>query len=210
MSLSLGELDEEHQFMITPPRLDETALFRRTLARAISLPIFLLILLALIFLWQLNSLLDAAQWVDHTDQVITQAHTIQELLIDQETGLRGYVITGEQDFLEPYQRAQASIASTLGVLASLVSDTPTQQELIGAIQANYGQWLLYARGLISVRDQGGDYAAIVKQRQGKRLMDAMRAQVQSLLRMEEQLREQRAQTVQFTTQVVIGSSIAGV
>jgi PAS domain S-box-containing protein len=210
MSLSLGELDEEHQFMITPPRLDETALFRRTLARAISLPIFLLILLALIFLWQLNSLLDAAQWVDHTDQVITQAHAIQELLIDQETGLRGYVITGEQDFLEPYRRAQTSISPTLGVLASLVSDTPTQQELIGAIHANYGQWLLYARGLISVRDRGGDYAAIVKQRQGKRLMDAMRAQVQSLLRMEEQLREQRAQTVQFTTQVVIGSSIAGV
>ena len=38
---------------------------------------------------------------------------------------------------------------------------------------------------IRVRDDGGDYAAIIKQHDGKRLMDAMRAQVQSLLRMAE-------------------------
>src|SRR5688500_4990858 len=111
--------------MTTPPRLNETALFRRTLARAIALPVFLLIMLVLIFLWQLNSLLDAADWVDHADQVIAQTHTIQTLLIDQETGLRGYVITGEQDFLEPYRQSQISIVPTLGALSGLVSDTPT-------------------------------------------------------------------------------------
>jgi CHASE3 domain sensor protein len=196
--------------MTTPSRLNETALFRRTLVRAISLPVFLLIMLALIFLWQLNSLLAAAQWVDHTDQVIAQAHMIQALLLEQETGLRGYMITGEQDFLDPYRRAQTSIIPSLGALDVLVSDTPTQPELIGAIRSNYDQWLLYARKLISVRDQGGDYAAIVKQRDGEQLMKTMRAQIQSLLRMQEDLRDQRAQTVQFTTQVVVGSSIAGV
>jgi PAS domain S-box-containing protein len=196
--------------MTTPPRLNETALFRRTLARAIALPVFLLIMLVLIFLWQLNSLLDAADWVDHADQVIAQTHTIQTLLIDQETGLRGYVITGEQDFLDPYRQSQLSIVPTLGALSGLVSDTPTQLDLIGALRTNYDRWLRYASALIDVRDQGGDYAAIVKQREGKQLMDAMRAQVQSLLRMQVQLRDQRAQTVQFTTQVVVVSSIAGV
>src|SRR4051794_17263131 len=114
--------NQERQFMTTMPRLNETALFRRTLARAIALPIFLLIVLALIFLWQLTNLLDAAQWVDHTDRVIAQGHTVQELLIDQETGLRGYVITGEQVFLDPYRQAQTAIVPTLGDLHSLVSD----------------------------------------------------------------------------------------
>jgi PAS domain S-box-containing protein len=196
--------------MTTMPRLNETALFRRTLVRAIALPVFLLIVLALIFLWQLNSLLDAAQWVDHTDQVIAQAHTLQGLLIDQETGLRGYLITGEQDFLDPYQRAQILFTPTIGTLSGLVADNPAQQELLGAIRANYDPWLRYSRELIGVRDQGGDYAAIIKQRSGKRLMDAMRAQVQSLLCIEADLRDQRAHTVQITSQVVIGSSIAGV
>jgi PAS domain S-box-containing protein len=203
------EWDEEHQFMTTPPRLNENALFRRTLARAISLPIFLLVLLVMIFLWQLNSLMDAAQWVDHADRVIAQAHTTQSLLLDHETGLRGYLITGAPDFLEPYRQAQASMQPTLGTLSTLVADTPAQVELIGALRANYDQWLGYARQLIAVRDQGGDYATLVQQRQGKRLMDSMRAQVQSLLQMQEQQRDQRAQTVQFTTQVVIGSSILG-
>jgi len=196
--------------MTTSLRLNETALFRRTLVRAIALPVFLLIVLVLIFFWQLNSLLDAAHWVDHADQVIAQTHTLQALLLDHETGLRGYVITGEADFLDPYRQAQSSMIPTLDALNRLVSDIPTQLDLISAIRTNYDQWLLYARALISVRDQGGDPVAVVKQREGKRLMDAMRAQVQSLLRMEAQLRDQRAQTVQFTTQVVIASSIAGV
>jgi PAS domain S-box-containing protein len=196
--------------MTTMPRLNETALFRRTLARAIILPVALLIVLVMIFLWQLSSLLGAAQWVDHTDRVIAQVHTVQGLLTDQETGLRGYILTGEQDFLDPYRQAQASITPALDVLNTLVSDNPDQQQLVGALRSNYDQWLLYARNLLSVRDNGGDYVAVVKQRDGKRLMDAMRMQVQSLLSMEQNLRDQRAQAVQFTTQLVIGSSIAGV
>jgi hypothetical protein len=51
--------------MTTTLRLNEATLFRRILARAITPPVFLLIMLAQIFLWQLNSLLDAHQWVDH-------------------------------------------------------------------------------------------------------------------------------------------------
>ena len=117
--------------MTTIPRLNETVLFRRTLARAIALPVFLLVVLALIFLWQLNSLLDAAQWVDHTDQVIAQAHTVQELLIDQETGLRGYLITGQQDFLDPYRQAQASITPTLDTLHVLVADNSARAGCAG-------------------------------------------------------------------------------
>jgi PAS domain S-box-containing protein len=191
-------------------RLNETVLFRRTLARAIALPIFLLVVLALIFLWQLNSLLDAAQWVDHTDRVIAQAHRVQELLIDQETGLRGYLITGQQDFLDPYRQAQTSLKPTLDTLRALVGDNSAQQELIGALSANYGQWLEHTVGVLGVRDRGEDYAAVVQQRDAKRLMDTMRAQIQSLLRIEQDLRDQRAQTVQATTQIVIGSSIAGV
>ena len=164
----LPPADAGHAFMTTPPRLNETALFRRTLARAIALPVLLLIMLVLIFLWQLNNLLDAAQWVDHADQVIAQTHTLQALLLDHETGLRGYLITGESDFLDPYREAQTSMIPTLGTLNRLVSDTPAQLELIGALRANYDQWLLYARKLIDVRDQGGDYTVIVRQREGKR------------------------------------------
>src|SRR5262249_31350802 len=177
--------------------------------RAITLPVFLLIVLALIFLWQLNSLLDAAHWVDHTDQTIAKAHTLQELLIDQETGLRGYAITGVPDFLDPYRQAQAAIDPTFDELDGLVADNTAQQALVKAIRSNYGRWLVYSRELIGVRDRGGDYAGFVQQRTGKQLMDAMRAQIQSFLRIQVALRDQRSQAAQFTTQIVIVSSIAG-
>src|SRR5262249_36908264 len=183
---------QEIQSMTTIPRLNETALFRRTLARAITLPVFLLIVLALIFLWQLNSLLDAAHWVDHTDQTIAKAHTLQELLIDQETGLRGYAITGVPDFLDPYRQAQAAIDPTFDELDGLVADNTAQQALVKAIRSNYGRWLVYSRELIGVRDRGGDYAGFVQHRTGKQLMDAMRAQIQSFLRIQVALRDQRS------------------
>jgi PAS domain S-box-containing protein len=189
--------------------LNEAALFRRTLARAITLPVFLTIALTLIFLWQLNSLLSTAQSVAQSDQVIAQAQTVAEQLIDQESGLRGYVITGENDFLEPYQRAQATILPAFDTLTEQISDRPAQLELVAAIRANYDQWRTYAQDIIRLRNVGGDSVAAVRQRVGKNLMDSMRAQMQSLLRSEIALRDQRSQAAQFSTQVVIISSIAG-
>jgi CHASE3 domain sensor protein len=129
--------------MTATPRLNETALFRRTLVRVITLPVFLLIMLALIFLWQLNSLMNAAQWVDHTDQVIAQAHTLQGLLIDQEIGLRGYMITGEQDFLDPYRQAQTSISPMLGALGVVVLTTSDdERDRIEAYNLNVAGYIL--------------------------------------------------------------------
>ncbi|HEU5101375.1 MAG TPA: CHASE3 domain-containing protein [Roseiflexaceae bacterium] len=195
--------------MATTPRLNETILFRRTLTRAITLPVFLTVALTLIFLWQLNSLLLATQSVAQSDQVIAQAQTVEEQLIDQETGLRGYVITGEPDFLEPYQQAQVTIFPAFDQLNALVSERPAQVQLVAATRQNYEQWRAYSQNLIRLRDAGGDYAATVRQRVGKRLMDAMRAQMQSLLRSEIALRDQRSQAAQLSTQVVVISSIAG-
>jgi PAS domain S-box-containing protein len=195
--------------MSTTPRLNEASLFRRTLARAITLPVFLLIALTLIFLWQLNSLLMVAQSVAQTDQVIAQAQTAEVLLIDQETGLRGYLLTGEPDFLEPYQRAQAIIVPSLSQLGGMVSDQPAQVDLVARIRASYDQWHTYSQEVIRLHDQGGDYSAIVRERVGKSLMDAMRAQMQSLLRIQAALRDERSLAAQYSAQVVVVSSIAG-
>lgn len=189
--------------------LNEAALFRRTLARAITLPVFLTIALTLIFLWQLSSLLSAAESVAQSDQVIAQIQTVAEQLIDQETGLRGYLITGESDFLEPYQQAQTTISPALDRLAELIAGRPAPLEIVATIRSNYGQWRTYAQDLIRLRDAGGDSAAAVRQRVGKNLMDTMRAQLQSVLRTEVALRDQRSQAAQRSTQVVIISSIAG-
>ena len=67
-----------------------------------------------IFVWQVTMLLSANALVEHYDTVIDHANQVQTLMVDMETGLRAYVITGDQKFLEPYDRAQQPLADYLG------------------------------------------------------------------------------------------------
>ncbi|HIK16426.1 MAG TPA: CHASE3 domain-containing protein [Leptolyngbyaceae cyanobacterium M33_DOE_097] len=96
--------------------------FRRGLTRAIFLPIALPLLLSGISIWQIARLLTALEWVNHTDQVISHANSSQKLLLDMETGFRGYLLTGKQSFLEPYKRANASVVPALNQLKQLVHE----------------------------------------------------------------------------------------
>ena len=60
----------------------ERVSFRRTLVRAVLLPLLLMTALAGVFLWQISRLLAAFQWVERSDQVIAQANYTQKLLVD--------------------------------------------------------------------------------------------------------------------------------
>ena len=97
--------------------------FRRILIRAVLLPLVLSVALAGIFFWQINRLLSAAGWVEHTDEVIAQANLAQKLLIDMETGVRGYLITNDHAFLEPYEQAEPKVSPLLASLRQLTSDS---------------------------------------------------------------------------------------
>jgi len=189
------------------PQIDQPQ-FRRALARAIIFPLIALLLFVTILLWQLEDMLAASILVDHSDEAIAQAHATQNLLVDMETGLRGYLITGERDFLQPYLRAQPSIEPAIANLAALVADNPEQSALVNQLVPDYTAWQQYASSVIQMRDSGGDYASFVRSRVGKQHMDAIRAQLDRFIDAEMLLRDQRSRTSQRTTQIVIGTSIA--
>ncbi len=189
------------------PRIDQLR-FKRALTWAITLPLIALLLFVSVLLWQLEDMLAASRLVDHTDQAISQAHVTQNLLVDMETGLRGYLITGERNFLEPYLQAQRLIQPAFANLAVLVADDSDQSALLNQLMPNYNAWRQYAQNVIQLRDSGGDYASLVRSRAGKQHMDALQAQIDRLIQTEMTLRDVRSQTSQWTTQVVIGTSIA--
>jgi PAS domain S-box-containing protein len=189
------------------PQIDQPH-FKRALTRAIVFPLIALLLFVSVLLWQLEDMLAVAGLVDHSDEAIAQAHVTQSLLVDMETGLRGYLITGERDFLEPYLQAQPLIQPAFANLAVLVADNPDQSGLLSQLTPNYIAWQEYASSVIQLRDAGGDYASLVRSRAGKQRMDAMRAQIDRFVDAEMTLRDQRSRTSQRITQIVIGSSIA--
>src|SRR4051794_14730174 len=119
--------------------------FRQLLTRSVLLPPALFGFLALVFLGQILYLLSAAQWVDHTDQLIAKANALLKLLVDGETGMRGYLITGEPMFLEPYRVEEERVGPAFEGLMELVSDNPPQVERLQALRTDHIHWQDYAR-----------------------------------------------------------------
>ena len=189
------------QVAISPQR------FRRTLAQIILLPVALLAVLATIFLFQLNSLVQASRLVNHTDEVIREAGAIEELLLDQQVSLRGYLISGEADNLEAYRANSAAIERQFAVLSGLIEDNPTQMARVGEIDRAYRDWLAYAKTLPAMRAAGTSAAALSE---SERRVNAVRDIIDTFIQSEQGLLAERNQGVERSTQVITLTSIASV
>jgi signal transduction histidine kinase len=180
--------------------------FRRRLTSAIALPIILLLLLSGVSIWQITRLLSAMQWVDHTDRVIARANNLQKLLLDIETGVRGYQLTGTPEFLEPYLQASAQINTAFDQLGDLVADNSTQVKRLKNIESEQITWYKSISQAIA-RKQRGEIEPLLGLKYRKQITDAMRRQIADFIATEEQLRNQRVEMAQKTNQRVIFSSI---
>ncbi|MCM3871152.1 MAG: CHASE3 domain-containing protein, partial [Pyrinomonadaceae bacterium] len=181
--------------------------FKRILTRAVLLPLVLMALLSMFFLWQISNLLSAAQAVEQTDEVISKANEAQKLLLDMETGMRGYLIAGKQEFLEPYHSASQQINPALDELGRLVSDNPSQTSRLNDVRSQHRTWMSYARDVIALRAVDGEFATRVTSGEGKRMMDAMRAEFTAFIETEETLRNQRTRAIQMATRMAVGGSL---
>lgn len=144
-------------------------------------------------------LLSVIQWVQHTDRVINNLNEAARLTIDLETGMRGFLITGDEHFLDPYEVAKPRIISELRGLQELVADNPQQVDRLKRLEALQVEWNNYAQGMIDLRRQSGDYRAAVQAGRGKRLTDEVRKEYDNAVAMEQQLRLERNENVSRTT-----------
>ena len=85
---------------------------------------------------------DADAWVAHTLEVRGELQRTTTLLVDAETGVRGYALTGREEFLAPYRQAQAALPNNLVHLGSLIQDNPAQvARTYGLLREEPGQEL---------------------------------------------------------------------
>ncbi|WP_013334383.1 sensor histidine kinase [Gloeothece verrucosa] len=181
-------------------------LFRKRLTRAIILPIILLAFISGVSIWQITELLSALRWVTHSAQVISQGNYSQKLLLDMETGFRGYLLTGNQEFLQPYEQAQSLIEPELKDLKRFVSDNPNQVQRVTKLIALYQQWKQQLLPAITHRQQGQPESLSDLQRR-KQVMDQMRQQLTLFIIAEEKLRDQRTQKAEKTTHFITLSTV---
>ncbi len=92
--------------------------------------------LSIVVLFHLSTLDHQFSFVVRHDAINANARDLQKLVIDMETGQRGFVITGKDEFLEPYENAVASFSGLLNEEKTLVSDNPAQVKLLEKIEAS--------------------------------------------------------------------------
>jgi len=166
--------------------------FQRLLSRNLKLPLLGGLLGAVVFVALIFYLLSVIGWVEHSDRITRSAAEVQRRSIDMETGMRGFLITGDDSFLEPYERALQRIGNDLGALRMLVTDNPAQVARVERIATLQTAWNEFAREMIALRRAGGDYQQSVRLGRGKRLSDEMRTEYDALVNAEQALRAERA------------------
>lgn len=94
---------------------------------------FLLLISYLLTLYANRQLLNQSQLVDHTNKVIIHLETMLSSIKDAETGCRGYVITRDTEFLEPYRQSKSTVDSLFKFLRDEVTDTKSSKERLDGL-----------------------------------------------------------------------------
>jgi len=78
--------------------------------------------------------------VEHDLQVLQNAQKLQKLVVDAETGQRGFIITGDDSFLEPYNEGINGFNELIETEKQLVSDNLSQVQRLDRIQVLFDEW----------------------------------------------------------------------
>jgi PAS domain S-box-containing protein len=114
--------------------------------------------------------------VDHSRQVILQLERSLSILKDAETGQRGYLLTGRDDYLEPFRTGAFELEPTLARLRALTSNNGPQSTLTAALARLADEKMAELRRTIALRRERGLTSAleVVASDQGKDVMDQVR------------------------------------
>lgn len=140
-----------------------------------------------------QQLQDTGRRVAHTYEVIGELTAVSATMTDAETGMRGYVLTGQAAFLEPYDLARQTIATHLQRLRSLTSDNPEQQRRLQELDRLVENQFEARAGIIASRKIRGLEVArqLVSAGADKVGMDALRKTLSEMQQEEQALLRQR-------------------
>jgi signal transduction histidine kinase/ActR/RegA family two-component response regulator len=149
-----------------------------------------------------------AAWVEHTHQVLSSLELLLAAATDSETAERGYVITGDEGYLEPYRQAAAVIDSQMRHLRELTADNRAQQQRLDSVMALVTDRLGNLRAVIELRKDQGFAAAQgeILTGKGKQFHDRIRRLIGQMEDTETSLlkeREQRTKQSSALAQAVI-------
>ncbi|CAN7624548.1 response regulator [Pseudoduganella sp. LjRoot289] len=181
--------------------------FRRILTRNITLPLIAGIVNVGVFVAILVYLLNVLNLVEQSERVIGNANEISKLMVDQESGMRGFALTGDEAFLASYKLAKPKVATALATLQQLISDNGVQVDRVRNIAAQLLQWDAYAQNVIDLRRRNGSYLDMIQSGRGKLEFDEVRRLFQEFVGVEQRLLAERRDDAKSVTRTAVTSFV---
>ena len=153
--------------------------FNRIVRQVLIFPVLGLIIVAVALYWQVSTSSHTVDRIQDSDEAIAQTNLIGRLVIDEESGLRGYLVTADDRFLDPYNKAGDAFPGSLAYLNERKLDDDEKKKLAKLVSDHEVWHESFAAPLIAItRSRGADQPAardVDQNLYGKRLMDTVRA-----------------------------------
>ncbi|MBC8725342.1 response regulator [Paraburkholderia sp. 31.1] len=189
--------------MTASPAVDQLR-FRRILRRNIALPLGVGLVTMALFVGLIAYLVSTMNWAEHSGRVIGDANELLRLAVDRESSMRGFLITGNESFLAPYENGGPKFKAQLEALKKQVADNPPQIERLKQIEASQERWSRFAEQIIDARRRNQDYESAIAAGRGKLEFDETRREFGDFLDVELRLRQQRVEATRNVTATLVG------
>jgi CHASE3 domain sensor protein len=163
----------------------------------------------------MGSLVDSLNWVSRTYEVEAELNALEKILVDAETGQRGFLFTNKEEFLEPYNNSVKELDQYFSNLRVLIQDR-TQMRRLDQVEALAKRKMDNMAETIALRRAGREQTLreIVLSGTGKQIMDEIRMRLDEMMDVENELLSKRKQDAgqaeQLSTTVALGGTAAAI
>jgi methyl-accepting chemotaxis protein len=193
----------------------ESWTFGRKIALGFGLSVLILLAVGAVAYRSTDVLIDNNANVAHSHHVLEDLSELLSLMKDAETGQRGFVITGDEAYLDPHSAAVPLVGKTVADLRSLTLDSARQQRRIDEAEALIATKLAELRRTIEMRRTQGFEATqkVVQGGEGKKAMDELRKVLGAMDQEERDLLKVRGDSAEASasgakTTIMVGALLA--
>ncbi|WFU06604.1 methyl-accepting chemotaxis protein (plasmid) [Rhizobium sp. CB3171] len=155
----------------------------------------------------------AADWTDHTHAVLGTVSNIVAAMVDQETGMRGYLLSGDEKFLAPQKAGAKAYAENIAEVRNLTSDNPAQQKRLDELATLVEGWtndvVVQEMKLMTSKDTAQQARDLEVAGVGKKWMDQIRTKAAEIGGVEQQLLSARSAAASDSAATARFAIIAG-
>jgi methyl-accepting chemotaxis protein len=165
--------------------------------------------------FSVSKMIENNRWVLHTQKVLEEVALLQSRMLDAQNSARGYIVTGDEDYLELFRAAEAHVKESMRELKHLTEDNPTQQQTLEKLEPVAEGAIDNMQKTVTVFKEKGYQAALDRIRTGilKETMEPVRKLIRDMVDVEKKLLLERQQDMNESANntmltIIFGTALA--